>query len=392
MASFVGAGLKRTLSLSPSHPLSLTLSPSLTLRTMTNTLTLSPSRTNAPLHTPSDVAALLDAFDLDVASVLTEANPKLAKTVGAVSVIHHALPHRALARAIDPGTVATTAPRGFLPTLRALAERTGMVDRAMAHNGCRHATRGCIAACLNGAGHGGISTACANCRGRRTLAMIADPPTYARAMVWALARAYSRAAAQGLPLAFRTLGTDETPWHRTFAPMAPHETAILRRRFGVQTLHGNDLNIAQVFAPMIADGRMIPYEYVKAAVRHADGPAAWLRAGWCDVTASFAADRITACADAIDALRLGFRVAVPIAWPKDQPLPPVAVFTTRAGQTITARTVDGDQGDARWRDPSGCVVLLREKRARGADRTLADRFILPHAHHHTLADGHLELG
>lgn len=355
-------------------------------------MALTLSRINAPLHTPSDVAALLDTFGLDLASVLTEANPKLTKTVGAVSVIHHALPHRALARAINPTTVATTAPRGFLPTLRALAERTGMVDAAMHHNGCRHATRGCIAACLNGAGHGGISTACANCRGRRTLAMIADPTTYVRAMVWALARAYSRAAAQGLPLAFRTLGTDETPWHRMMAPLFPHETAILRRRFGVETLHGNDLNVAQVFAPMVSCGAMVPYEYVKASVRHADGPSAWLRAGWRDITASFATDRATACADAIDALRLGFRVAVPIAWPKGETLPPVAVFTTRAGQTITARTVDGDQSDARWRDPAGCVVLLREKRARGADRTLADRFILPHAHHHTLADGHLQLG
>jgi hypothetical protein len=362
-----------TLSLSPSHPLTAA------------------ARCNGPLQTPDDVRGLLGLFDLHVPSVLTIGNPKLAKTVGAFSVIHHALPHRALARAITPSTIATTAPRGFLPTLRALADRTGMVDAAMQHNGCRFATRGCVAACLNGAGHGGISTACANCRGRRTLAMVADPTTYVRAMVWALARAYAQGATHGLPLAFRTCGTDETPWFRMRAPLFPHETRVLRNRFGVDTLHGDALNVAEAFAPMVADGRMIPYEYVKADVHHADGPGAWLRAGWRDVTASFAADRITACADGIDALRAGFRLAVPIAWDKHAPLPTVAVLRTH-GQTLTVPTVDGDQGDARWRDPAGCVVLLREKRARGADRTMADRFILPHAINHALADGTLQLG
>jgi len=364
---------------------------------MAPSLSLSPSpslavaRNNAPLRTPDDVRALLAAFDLDLASVLTTANPKLAKTQGAHSVIHHALPHRALARAIDPETVATTAPRGFLPTLRALAETRGMVNDAMAHNGCRFATQGCIAACLNGAGHGGISTACAHCRGRRTLAMIADPVTYQRAVLWALARAYADAARHGLPLAWRMLGTDETPWHRMHAPLFPHETAILRRRFGIDAVDGNALTLAGMLAPMIADGRMIPYEYVKADVDHPDGPAAWLRAGWRDITASFAADRLTACADAVAALRAGFRVAVPIAWSKDAPLPRWCTLATRAGQSITVHTVDGDADDARWRNPAGCVVLLREKRARGADRTLADRFILPHARLHPLADGTVSL-
>lgn len=350
--------------------------------------TITSPRNNAPLHLPGDVAAMLETFDLTLASILTESNPKLAKTTGVASVIHHALPSRALARAISPATIATTAPRGYLPALRALAERTGMIDRAMAHNGCRHATPGCIAACLNHAGHGGISTACASARGRRTLAMIADPITYARAMVWALARAYSRAAA---PLAFRLCGTDETPWFRMVAPMAPHETAILRRRFGVQTLHGDTLNVAQVFAPMVSNGRMIPYEYLKANVGHPDGPGQWLAHGWRDVTVSFAADRSTACTDAFAALHAGFRVAVPIAWHKVEPLPAALTVNTTRGQTITAHTIDGDNGDARWRDPAACIVLLREKRSHGADRSKADRFILPHAHRHTLADGHLFL-
>ena len=364
-----------------------TLSPS-----TVNPLTLSPSRRNAPLQTPADVVPFLAGFHLDVPSLLTVANPKLAKTIGARTVGHFALPHRGLARAIDPANVNTTAPRAFLADVRALAETHGMVDAAMSHNGCRGATPGCIHACLNDAGHGGLNRDCAACRARRTLAMIADPVTYVRAMVWALARESANATADGVPLAFRMLGTDETPWFRMRAPLSFHETRILHHRFGVDALAGDAVTIADAFAPMIADGRMIPYEYVKLGVDHPDGPHAWLAAGWSDITASFAADRITACADAVRALDAGFRVAVPIAWPKGETLPTVAVITLTDGTTRTVPCVDGDADDARFRNPGRCVVLLREKRARSAGRSLAGRFILNHAHRHTLADGRLDVG
>jgi hypothetical protein len=389
----VGRCLTRTVSnpltLKPSHP----LKPFQTMATLTvNPLTLSPSRNNAPLQTPDDVRALLAGFDLDVPSLLTVGNPKLAKTMGARSVIHHALPARGLAMAIDPSNNARTAPRGFLADVRALAETHGMVDVAMRHNGCRFSTDGCRRGCLNDAGHGGLNRTCAACRGRRTLAMIADPVTYVRAMVWALARESANATADGVPLAFRTCGTDETPWHRMVAPLSFHETRILHHRFGVDVISGPCQTIADAFAPMIADGRMVPYEYLKAGADHADGPRAWLDAGWADITASFAADRFSACTDAVRALDAGFRLAVPIAWPKRQPLPTVAVITLTDGTTRTVPCVDGDADDARWRNPARCVVLLREKIARGADRSIPNRFILRHAHRHTLADGRLDVG
>ena len=357
-----------------------------------NPLTLSPSRRAAPLHAPDDVRALLAGFDLTVADLLTSANPKLAKITGARSVIHHALPHRSLALALATETVGTTAPRGHHPALLELAQRHGMVDHAMRHNGCQHATPGCVAACLNHAGHGGLTVAVPLARGRRTLAMVADPTTYGRALVWALAREYANAAREGLPLAFRLCGTDETPWHRTGVPLSFAETRTLYHRFGVEALAGNNASVADAFAPMVADGRMIPYEYLKAGVDHADGPDAWLRAGWRDITASFAADRFSACADAVRALDAGFRVAVLIAWPKGAPLPTVAMVTLLDGTTRTVRCVDGDRSDARWRDPARCVVILREKVARGADTKRARRFVLPYRFRHTLADGRLDLG
>lgn len=382
----------RRLTPAPSHPLKpLTLPNPETMRTLSNPLTLSPSRCNAPLQTPDDVVPFLAGFSLDVQSLLTVANPKLAKTIGARTVGHFALPHRGLARAIDPANTAR-GPRGFLADVRALAETHGMVDDAMRHNGCLFATAGCIRACLNDAGRGGLSRHCAACRARRTLAMIADHTTYVRAMIWALAREFSNAARDGVPLAFRMLGTDETPWFRMRAPLSFHETRILHYRFGVDALAGDAVTIADAFAPMIADGRMIPYEYVKAGVDHPDGPHAWLAAGWSDVTASFAADRITACADAIRALDAGFRVAIPIAWPKGETLPTIAVLTLTDGTMRTVTCVDGDADDARFRNPGRCVVLLREKRALSVGRSLTGRFILRHGFRHTLADGRLDLG
>jgi hypothetical protein len=222
--------------------------------------------------------------------------------------------------------------------------------------------------------------------------MIADPVTYTRAMVWALARESANATADGVPLAFRMCGTDETPWFRMRASLSLHEAQTLKRRFHVDAVAGPGQTIADVFAPMVADGRMIPYEYLKARVDHDDGPLAWLAAGWRDVTSSFAADRFSACNDAVAALDAGLRVAVPIAWPKGVPLPTRAVLTLTNGTTRAVPCVDGDADDARWRNPARCIVLLREKRARGADRTLANRFILSHRFRHTLADGRLDLG
>jgi hypothetical protein len=238
-----------------------------TAQTLSNPLTLSPSRNNAPLQTPADVAPFLASFGLDVPSLLTVGNPKLAKTIGARSVIHHALPARGLALAIDPNNNARTAPRAFLSDVRALAQRHGMIETAQRHNGCRFSTDGCRRACLNDAGHGGMNRTCAACRARRTLAMIADATTYVRGMVWALARESANATADGVPLAFRTCGTDETPWFRMRAPLSLHEAQTLKRRFHVDAVAGPCQTLADVFAPMIADGRMIPYEYLKGARR-----------------------------------------------------------------------------------------------------------------------------
>jgi hypothetical protein len=348
-------------------------------------------RMNAPVRLPDDVAGLLTTFDLALSDLLTTSNPKLAKTTRAGyarAVIHHALPHRALWRAINPETVATTAPRGFVAELRELAERSGMVDAARRHNGCPYATAGCMEACIAGSGFAGLSVGVTFARGRRTLAMVADPVTYARAMLYATAAQMQRAERDALPLAERLNGTDQAPWFARTFPVSPADAERIRRRFGVTVETGERLTMADAFAP--ERDRLKLYEYCKGTVDAPDGLRAWRDAGW-DVTASFAADRSTACRDAVDAVRAGFRVAFPVALsPGAAPLRSVVVETA-AGDRVTLPAVDGDLTDARYREPNGVAVVLREKRARGTDRAMVDRFILPDASTVDLADGCVRL-
>jgi hypothetical protein len=341
----------------------------------------------ASLTLPADVAGLLQTFRLGLSDLLTESNPKLAKTTAARSVIHHALPHRALARAIDPANADPVAPRGYVESLATLCAETGTVDLARRHNGCMHATAGCAAACLAGSGHGGLHVAVTAARGRRTLAMVADPVTYGRAMLYALARQLERARRDCLPLAYRLCGTDERAWFAQTFPVTPADHAAIRRRYGVWVAIGERQTIHTALSGPNADA--IAYEYLKAPADAPDGLRAWRDCG-VDVTASFAADRATACADAFAAVRAGFRLAVPVAISKRDPLPS-RVLISHNGATLALPAIDGDRSDARWLDPSPCAVILREKRARGADRERVARFILPDAPYVRLLDGAVQL-
>lgn len=345
-----------------------------------------PSTLNRRVLPPSDVDRLLRLYALTPDSLLTTANPKTARDGRQRIAIHHALPSRGLARACDPATVAPTAPRGYLPGVARLAERSGMLATVARHNGCPYATAGCASACLAHSGHGGLSVDVAECRGRRTLARLADPVTYARAILWAACAELARARAAGLPFALRLNGTDEFPWFAQRFPVSIADAVAIRRRFGVDVETGDALTIADALAAPNADARL--YEYLKAPTDAPDGLRAWRAAGF-DVTASFAADRpTTPCRDAIAAARAGFRVAVPIAIGKGQPIPSGVIISDGSADAVALRTVDGDASDARYRDPSDRVaVILRAKRSRGADPSTASRFILPDADRVALADG-----
>ncbi len=346
-------------------------------------------RSNARVALPTDVAAHLSRFGLTLADVLTDSNPKLGKGAAiARAVIHHGLPGRALAAAIDPANRSTVAPRGHLAALAALADREGMTAAASVFNACPWATEGCASACLAWAGHGGLSPAVAAARGRRTLAMIADPALYGRAMLWAIARQWAKAQADGLPLAVRLRGTDDQPWHVRRLTVELPEAIAIRRRFGLLIANGEGKTLAELLAPATADGLIKLYEYSKAPTDGPLGLIAQRAAGW-DITASLAGDRPTAAADAMAAALAGFRLAVPIDLPKGAPIP-ARVLISHGGQTLALQTVDGDSTDHRWQDPAGVAVILRAKRSRGADPELAG-FILPNAPLVRLPDGIVQL-
>ena len=353
------------------------------------TITTGAARANGALRLPSDVAAYLKRHGLELGDILTDTNPKLAKGAAiARAVIHHTLPGRALAAAINPGNGATVAPRAYLPTLAARCEALGLTDKARRHNACPWSTHQCRSACLAWAGHGGLSQDVAACRGRRTLAMIDNPETYGRAMVWAIARQWQRAQLDGLPLACRLRGTDDQPWHRLAVSVSLAEAVTIRRRFGLLIANGENQTIAQLLAPAVAEGSCHLYEYSKAPTEGPLGLRAQWAAGW-DVTASLAGDRATAARDAMAAIEAGFRLAVPIAIAKGAPIPSTLTLHY-GGRSVTLPAIDGDATDHRWADPNGVAVILRGKRSRGADPNVAG-FILPFAESIALPDGVITL-
>ena len=345
-----------------------------------------PLTLNRRVSPMSDAVAHLSKFDLLIDSILTTDSAKARKDARRVFAMHYATPARGLATACDSGAVATTKPRGYLASVAALADRHGMRAAVASHNGCRFSTAGCRAGCLAFSGHGGLSVDVASCRARRTLARLADPELYARAVLLASCRELARARSLVLPLALRLNGTDETPWHRLRFSVSTADAVAIRARYGVDVEIGQNLNIREALAGFNPDVDF--YEYLKAPLGGLDGVRAWRASGW-DITASFAADRVTACPDAIAAAREGFRVAIPVAIPKNQPIPSRVVISS-GGESVNLQAVDGDTSDARFRDRMSCAVILRAKRSRGADPVAASRFILPNQSRVDLATGSVE--
>ena len=346
---------------------------------------INPSR---PCAVPADARALLQRFGLTTATLLTSdrQSPKLSKgQAEARAVILHHLPARSLLQAITPTTDGTTPARSFVPALFELAELNGLTAAARKHDGCPWATSGCAMGCLNWSGHGGLNVSVAAARGRRTLALLADPAAYGRAVLWSVLRHLLRARRDGLPLAVRLRGTDDHPWHRHAVPISEAEAEAIAARYGVDVAPG----VETMAARLAALPELRPYEYSKAPTAGPLGLIAQRDAG-ADVTASFAADRATAAADGIAAIRAGFRLAVPVALRKGDPVPSHLTLAS-GGEAVTVPAIDGDQSDHRWADPHGVAVILRTKRSRGAGPE-ADAFSLAaHGLPQYLADGHAVL-
>ena len=346
---------------------------------------INPSR---PCAVPTDARALLQRFGLTTSTLLTtdRQSPKLSKgQARARAVILHHSPARSLSAAITPSTDGITPARSFIPELLELAERERVTAAARRHNGCPWSTGGCAMGCLNWSGHGGLNVSVAAARGRRTLALLADPNAYGRAVFFSVLRHLLRARRDRLPLAVRLRGTDDHPWHRHALPISEPEAEAISARYGVDVAPG----VETMSARLAALPELRPYEYSKAPTAGPLGLIAQRDAG-ADVTASFAADRATAAADGIAAIRAGFRLAVPVAMLKGDPVPSHLTLAS-GGEAVTVTAIDGDQSDHRWADPHSVAVILRTKRSRGAGPE-ADAFSLAaHGLPQYLADGHVLL-
>ena len=347
------------------------------------------ARDTAPLGLPPDAAALLQRFNLSLDGLLTAgaSSPKLSKgDKVAASVILHHLPARSLSSAVYGSEDAATAPRSRLAGLELLAARNGMSALVAGHNGCPWASKGCSAGCLAWAGHGGISTTVAAARARRTMAFVWGHGPYALAVLWAIGRAYAAAQRKGQPLAYRLRGTDDLPWHALRFNLSPAEAATFARRFGLPVVPGIGTTIPEALQ-LAAPGTLQPYEYSAAPLRGPLGLLAQRSAG-IDTTCSLKADRPGGCGDAAEAVAAGFRVAVPVAIRKGQPLPPVLMLRPSTdGPILRLLTVDGDLTDHRWLDPQGpqpggfdgVAVMLRTKVSRGRGPAAAAFSLAPTA-------------
>ncbi len=332
---------------------------------------------------PQELRAFLARFGLSFGSLLTtgSANAKLAKGSGlAFSSILHLLPARGLARAVSPGSH-TSPVRGELPGIRALAEREGLLSRALLFDACAFSSEACRELCLAFSGHGGISQSVGACRARRALALLADRELFARCLLWALGLSYRKARSLGLPFAYRLNGTQELPWHELWlaARISSEEAELLSLLF--------ESPIEPGLRPIPEALRSLPfaspYDYAKAPLLGRAGLLAMREAG-IHTTASLAADREGGASRALDAIGAGFSLAVPILIGKEEELPRSLLLREETGLKREAllQCIDGDANDLRMLDPSpapgfsGLAVLLRLKRSRGADPSAASRFAL----------------
>jgi len=349
----------------------------------------------APRGIPGDVADLMARFGLTVRDLLTtdRQNAKLKKgqAVARALILHH-LPARALAAAIKPDNDASGAAcRSFIPSLLEIAEREGLTARALAWNGCPWATAGCGGdggGCLAFSGHGGMGQTVAAARGRRTLAMLFSSESYGRSIFWAVLRHLRAARKDNLPLSVRLRGTDEGPvmgWHRLLVTLSSAESRSIADRYGVDAMPGTLTMGERLDVPDLH-----AYEYSKAPLEGPLGLIAQRAAGF-DITASFKADSATACDDGLRALQNGFRLAVPVAVKRGDPLP-VGLTLSHGGESISVSCIDGDRHDHRWLDEHGVAVMLRTKRSAGSVASVADLFSLqPHDRPQRLADGTVRL-
>jgi len=194
---------------------------------------------------------------------------------------------------------------------------------------CPKATAGCMASCLNTAGHGGIfkagetTNAVQNARKLRTAFYKLNRPQFEEHLARAIQRHVKRARKLGLAPAIRVNGTSDLP------------------------------TLALAMAARFPEVQF--YDYTKL-------PRAWERrtANYHLTFSRSEKNWRGALSDAEQAARHGLNIAVVFSTRRGQPLP--SYFLGRL-------VIDGDKHDLRFLDPRGVIVGLRAKGRARKDTT-----------------------
>ncbi len=204
---------------------------------------------------------------------------------------------------------------------------------------CAGRTVGCTAACLNTAGRGGMNTAAPSAihvaRMRRTRFFKRDRHGFGLMLERELEAHHRAAARAGLEPVVRLNGTSDLPWENVTFTWADGTTSTVFERYPLTTFYDYTKVVSRLRKPL-------PANY--------------------DLTFSLADGNE---AEAAEAIRLGFRVAVVLRNTAN----PGAKHWTLPARWRGVPVVDADKTDLRFLEPAGVYCGLRAKGLAKQDRT-----------------------
>jgi len=311
---------------------------------------------------PKDIKRLYNDYQLSISGVMTGAasNAKIAKNARAAmppAVILHHLPDKQINAVINSDNAADTINRQYIAELSELSKKFNLTDKLKNYTGCAYSSAGCRKSCLVYSGRSNIFKAVQYARGRRTLAAIDRPATYARGLIYSIAHHYKKA---GGALSVRLKGTDENNIHFIRLSLTVPEINNLNRYYGLNIDYSDKPRfISEIFK----NDSIIWYEYSKAPISYLNR----LKALGVDVTASLVADRPTGAADAITAINGGYRLAVPVTLNKADRIPRRVIISDNTGRRVDIPARSFDKYDYRPADPQKCAGILKAKKSAGGD-------------------------
>ena len=314
------------------------------------------------LKMPKDIKRLYNDYQLSISGVMTGAasNAKIAKNARAAmppAVILHHLPDKQINAVINSDNAADTINRQYIAELSELSKKFNLTDKLKNYTGCAYSSAGCRKSCLVYSGRSNIFKAVQYARGRRTLAAIDRPATYARGLIYSIAHHYKKA---GGALSVRLKGTDENNIHFIRLSLTVPEINNLNRYYGLNIDYSDKPRfISEIFK----NDSIIWYEYSKAPISYLNR----LKALGVDVTASLVADRPTGAADAITAINGGYRLAVPVTLNKADRIPRRVIISDNTGRRVDIPARSFDKYDYRPADPQKCAGILKAKKSAGGD-------------------------